>query len=103
MRINGNMFVINDEQGMIINYLSLNDDGIDMFGIGISHTSLKILEKKFRSNTFSWENNDRTLEMHGANELMRLYFKTINNSEKHKLNLNAEDTLKLKTILCSSN
>ena len=72
MRINDNMFVIFEEQGMILNYLSLNDDGVDMFGIGLSYSSLNILEEKFRNKSFYWQNDDSTFEMHVENELMHL-------------------------------
>jgi hypothetical protein len=100
MRINDNMFVINVEEGKILHYMSISDDGADMHVISLSESSLKILEEKCRSNNFIFTNDDRTLEIHGSNDVIQLSFKRIDNGQKCQLKLNEHETLRFKTILC---
>jgi len=101
MIIKDNLFVINDVKGKILNYLSLTDDGADFITVGLSHDSILILKNKFRCNTFSWENDDSTFEMHGENELIHLIFIRLNKQNCH-VYLNPEETKLMKNILFSS-
>lgn len=100
MRINDKMFVTNVEEGMILNYMSISEDyGINFFAIGIGKDSLQILERRFRTESFSWQNDDKTLHIKGEDDTMRLRF---NNQKKHDVYLNKEESLRMKSILVPS-